>query len=64
MTNYVDPYSERGRWQHERSVIAEVLRDWLHETPMSQCDRGSDTCGTWPLAYEVADKIMAALHAR
>lgn len=45
----------------QRTQIAGVLRDWIHETPMSQCDAGSDTCPDWPLAYEVADRVCAAL---
>lgn len=45
----------------ERGRVQKALRDWLHETPLSRCDGGSDTCDTWPLAYEVADLVFAAL---
>lgn len=58
-----DPYSTRGRAHIERTIIAGVLRDWIHETPMSECGIGSDTCEDWTLAYAVADKIIDALNA-
>lgn len=44
-----------------REKLAEAMRDWLHETPMSRCNMGSDTCATWPLAYEAADFVLACL---
>lgn len=42
----------------DRERVATVLRDWLHETPMTQCTARSDTCATWPLAYEITDMIL------
>jgi hypothetical protein len=44
-----------------RGRIAGALRDWLHESPLNQCDAGSDTCDTWPLAYELTDLVLRAL---
>lgn len=35
----------------EESLQAERLRDWIHETPLSRCTAGSDTCDDWDLAY-------------
>lgn len=46
-----------------RDVIATALRDLLHETPMSVCNMGSDSCGTWPLAFEWRDVLFKALAA-
>lgn len=34
-----------------------ILRDWIHETPLSLCGVGSDTCPDWALAYALADAI-------
>lgn len=45
----------------ERQAVATVLRDWIHETSLSRCSTGADTCPDWPLAYELADKVMAAI---
>lgn len=45
-------------------IIAGVLRDWIHETPLSQCNMGSDTCDDWPLANGVAARIEFALMVR
>jgi hypothetical protein len=57
------PESPADTEKRRRDRIAGVLRDIIHETPMSQCGVGSDTCPDWPLAYEWADKVMAALVA-
>jgi hypothetical protein len=46
----------------DRSAIALALRDWMHEQPsLNQCNGSSDTCDTWPLAYEVRDHIVRYL---
>jgi hypothetical protein len=34
-----------------------LLRDWIHETPLSQCNTGSDTCPDWELALALANAI-------
>lgn len=44
----------------QRDVLAEAFRDWIHESPLSQCGFGSDECPDWPLAYELADVALAA----
>jgi hypothetical protein len=36
---------------------AKLLRDWLHETPLTLCDQGSDTCGDWDLANALAEAL-------
>jgi hypothetical protein len=33
---------------------AQRLREWVHESPMTQCDAGADTCPDWGLAFELA----------
>jgi hypothetical protein len=33
------------------------LRDWIHETPLSLCNAGADTCPDWELAEALADAI-------
>lgn len=32
---------------------AERIRDFIHETPMSLCNVGADTCPDWDLAYAI-----------
>lgn len=39
-------------------ALAERLRDWIHETPLSRCDAGSDTCEDWLLANELATMVV------
>jgi hypothetical protein len=46
-----------------RAQLGEALLDWLHETPLSKCNRGSDTCATRSLAYEAADFVLRRLAA-
>lgn len=41
-----------------RDIVAEAIRDWIHEQPFSKCNAGSDTCPDWDLAYELTDLIM------
>lgn len=33
------------------------LRDWLHETPLSLCGAGADTCPDWELAQALGHAI-------
>lgn len=35
------------------------LRDWIHETPLSLCSRGADTCPDWLLADALAHAIRS-----
>lgn len=37
--------------------LATFLRDWIHETPMSLCNAGADTCPDWDLASVLAEAI-------
>jgi len=37
----------------EMNAAASRVRDWIHETPLSLCDTGSDTCPDWDLAYAI-----------
>lgn len=39
--------------------LATRLRDWLHETPLSLCDTGSDSCPDWDLALPLARAIKS-----
>lgn len=47
----------------EVETVARAIRDWIHETPLSKCNMGSDLCDDWPLAREVASRVEAALDA-
>lgn len=38
-------------------ALDEFLRDWIHETPLSLCDMGADTCPDWDLAKALAEAI-------
>lgn len=42
-------------------VVAAVVRDWIHETPLSQCNMSVDECPDWPAANELAARIELAL---
>jgi hypothetical protein len=35
------------------------LRDWIHETPLSLCDMGDDTCPDWDLAIALDKAILS-----
>lgn len=39
------------------------LRDWIHETPLSLCDMGSDTCPDWDLAIALDRAIRSGADA-
>lgn len=48
--------------EDERFAVAIVLRDWIHTRPeLKQCDRGSDTCDDWPLAFEIRNLVANRL---
>jgi hypothetical protein len=49
------------RGVYRRRVMADVIRDWIHTTPLSQCNAGSDECPDWPMAFALADLINAQL---
>jgi hypothetical protein len=55
-----DPNGEQGRVKL-RHAMASHFRDWVHESPMSQCNAGADVCPDWPLAYDLADLALAVL---
>jgi hypothetical protein len=48
----VDPNAAEGLI---RDALASAFRDWIHESPLTQCSIAADTCPDWPLAYELAD---------
>lgn len=50
-----------GDLHEKRHRLARVLRDWIHETPMTRCNMGADECPDWPLAYELTDRILVTL---
>jgi hypothetical protein len=39
-------------------AAVERATDWLHESPWSQCNMGSDTCDTRPLARGVLEAAL------
>jgi hypothetical protein len=39
------------------SDVAMVIRDWLHETPLSLCSMAADECPDWALAHALAEAI-------
>lgn len=53
--------SDDTLYRQVQSRAITVLRDWIHETPLSKCNMGSDECPDWPLARDVTTKIMAAI---
>jgi hypothetical protein len=48
----------------QRDKLALAFRDWIHETPLSQCSMSADECPDWPLAYQLADLALDTLNAR
>jgi len=53
------------RGVHRRRVLADVIRGWIHKTPLSKCSEDCDElmreCADWPMAYELAELINAEL---
>lgn len=49
---------------HAKYAVAGVVRDWIHETPLSLCGPGADECPDWPKANELADLIVTELDRR
>jgi hypothetical protein len=42
------------------NTVFEALRAWVHESPLSICTAGSDTCDDYELAETLADLVAQA----
>lgn len=44
--------------------VAFLVRDWVHETPLSRDSFSIDECADWPVVDEVIGVVVRALEAR
>lgn len=47
-----------GRFVVAPSVLADSIRDWVHESPLNRCNLGTDTCESWPVVDEIMKHII------